>query len=91
MNIIIIWIVFFYITDRQRRNTLPNMKRKHKHMHSIAPYVKEDKFIMFSSLIKRLIKLPFIIPEKVSMIYSNIQSLMIYLSHVMLKLWKVTK
>jgi hypothetical protein len=49
----------FYITDRQRRNTLPNMKRKHKHMHSITPYVKEDKFIMFSSLIKRLFKLPY--------------------------------
>jgi len=57
----------------------------------MASYVEEDKLIMSSSLIKRLIKLPFIIPEKVSMIYSNIQSLMIYLSYVILKLWKVTK
>ena len=73
MNIIIIWIVFFYITDRQRRNTLPNMKRKHKHRRSIPPNVKEDELTMPSSLIKRMIKLPFIYPVKVSMIYCNIQ------------------
>ena len=79
MNIIIIWIVFFYITDRQRRNTLPNMKRKNSHKHkpkhrrSIPPYVKEDELTKPLSLIKRMIKLPFIYPVKVSMIYSNIQ------------------
>jgi hypothetical protein len=75
--------IFSYIADRQRRYTLPNIKRKHKHRRSIAPYVKEDErhfilgalaiLIMFSSLIKRLIKLPFIYPVKVSIIYSNIQ------------------
>jgi hypothetical protein len=45
------------------------MKRKHKHRRSIPPYVKEDEFTMPSSLIKRMIKLPFIYPVKVSMIY----------------------
>ena len=49
------------------------MKRKHKHKRSIPPYVKEDEHTMPLSLIKRMIKLPFIYPVKVSMIYSNIQ------------------
>ena len=42
-------------------------------MRSIPPYVKEDERTMPLSLIKRMIKLPFIYPVKVSMIYSNIQ------------------
>ena len=49
------------------------MKRKHKHRRSIPPNVKEDELTMPSSLIKRMIKLPFIYPVKVSMIYCNIQ------------------
>jgi hypothetical protein len=46
---------------------------KHKHRRSIPPYVKEDELTNPLSLIKRMIKLPFIYPVKVSMIYSNIQ------------------
>jgi len=76
-------LYFFYITDRKHRNTLPNNKRKHKHRRSIAPDVKEDEgqcisgclaiLIMCSSFIKRLIKVPFSIPVKVSVFYSNVQ------------------
>ena len=50
-----------------------NHKHKQKHRRSIPPCVKEDELTKPLSLIKRMIKLPFIYPVKVSMIYSNIQ------------------
>jgi hypothetical protein len=45
-------------------------KHKPKHRRSIPPYVKEDELTKPLSLIKRMIKIPFIYPVKVSMIYT---------------------
>jgi hypothetical protein len=70
--LVLVVVLPFHIRQSISALSVCNIKEYNSNDYN-APYVKEDELTKPLSLIKRMIKLPFIYPVKVSMIYSNIQ------------------